>query len=145
MKKSSASRQQHSSMVAKNALSESHNAWLMSLSPAFAKLPRFKPLFVAKNKTELCLYVEQLHRPVELNVALNIVVWKGEGGGPGKKSAGRLNHWRCFIFRISFVLCQNICLSLRLLKYQAPMEKREIARLYLCKAFVQSLSYNMST
>ena len=57
IKKSSASRQQQSSMVAKNALSESHNAWLMSLSPAFAELPRFKALFVAKNKTELCLYV----------------------------------------------------------------------------------------
>ena len=74
IKKSSASRQQQSSMMAKNALSESHNAWLMSLSPAFAELPRFKALFVAKNKTELCLYVEQLHRPVELNVALNTVV-----------------------------------------------------------------------
>ena len=134
-------------MVAKNALSESHNARLMNSSPAFAKLPRFKALFVPKDKTELCLYVEQLHRPVELDVALNTVALKrGKGGGgPGKKSAGRLNHRQCFIFRISFVLCQNICLSLRLLKYQAPIEKREIARLYLCKAFVQPLSYNMST
>ena len=69
-------------MVAKNALSESHNAGLMSLSPEFTKLPRFKALFVAKNKTELCLYVEGQHRPVELNVALNTVALKmGRGGG----------------------------------------------------------------